>query len=114
VCAISRDYCPKRTVVPEIAEAIMPLQYRVPGYLGNALLLSLGLFMVGDGNIAIGITLAALSALNLFLVYKLDWFSREEGLLAHQLEIAKMREALLVAKKRIEELETESSAPHQG
>src|ERR1700730_4292875 len=88
----SRHYCPKRTVVPEIAEAIMPLRYKVPGYLGNALLLSLGLIIVGRGDIALGVMLAALSALNLFLVYKLDWSSREEGLLAHELEITKMRE----------------------
>jgi hypothetical protein len=92
----------------------MPLRYKVPGYLGNALLLSLGLIIVGRGDIALGVMLAALSALNLFLVYKLDWSSREEGLLAHELEITKMREALLVARKRVKELEAESSAPHQG
>jgi hypothetical protein len=92
----------------------MPLQYRVPGYLGNALLLGLGLIMIGNGDIALGVMLGALGALDLFLVYKLDRFSREEGLLAHELEITKMHEALLVAKKRIEELEAESSAPHQG
>ena len=83
----------------------MPLQYKVPGYVGNALLLLLAVLIVFGDHAAIGLFLGALAALNLFLIYKLDQFSRPEAWLAHELEMAKMRESLLEARKRIAELE---------
>jgi hypothetical protein len=83
----------------------MPLQYKLPGYIGNALLLLLGLIMAFSDSAFVGLLLGALAALNLYLVYKLDRFSREEVWLAHELEMTKMREELLEAKKRIDELE---------
>jgi hypothetical protein len=91
----------------------MPLQYKLPGYIGNALLLLLSLIIIVSENAGIGALLGALAALNLFLVYKLDRFSHEEVWLAHQLEMAKMREELLVAQKRIAELEA-GTAPPKG
>jgi hypothetical protein len=94
----------------------MPLRYKVPAYVGNALLLLLGFVMFASGNLGnllTGAILAVLAALNLFLVYKLDQFSREEVWLAHELEVTKMREELLAAQKRVRELEAGSSAPQQ-
>jgi hypothetical protein len=86
----------------------MPLQYKLPGYIGNALLLLLSLIVLFSSNAIVGLLLGALSALNLYLVYKLDQFSREEVWLAHELEMAKMKEELLAAQKRIEELQAGS------
>lgn len=83
----------------------MPLQFKWPGYVGNALLLLLGVIILASGNVVVGALLGALAALNLFLIYKLDQFSRQEVWLAHELEMTRMREELLVAQKRIGELE---------
>lgn len=72
--------------------------------------------MLGSSAI-VGILLGALAALNLFLIYKLDQFSRPEAWLAHQLEMTKMREQLLVAQTRIGELEAgggHAAAPPQA
>jgi len=87
---------------------MMPLQYKLPGYIGNALLLLLSLVVVFSSNAIVRLLLGALSALNLYLVYKLDQFSQEEVWLAHQLEMAKMKEELLAAQKHIEELQSGS------
>jgi len=83
----------------------MPLQFKVPGYLGNGLLLLLSIAMLSTGNAVIGLLLAALAALNLFLIFKLDQFSRPEAWLAHELEMTKLREELLAAQKRVADLE---------
>jgi hypothetical protein len=92
----------------------MPLQYKIPGYVGNALLLFICLVMIGQGNVAIGLLLAALAALNLFLVYKLDRFSDPEALLARELEMTKMREELLLAQRHLAALQSAASASAQG
>ena len=94
----------------------MPLRYKLPAYAGNALLLLLGFIMIASGGgdgLSIGSMLGALAALNLFLVYKFDQFFQEEAWLAHELEVTKIREELLVAQKRLRELEGSSSAPKQ-
>jgi hypothetical protein len=83
----------------------MPLQFKAPGYLGNALLLLLSLVIVFSDSVVIGVLLGALALLNLYLVYKLDRFSSDSGWLAHELEVARTREQLLEAQKRIAELE---------
>jgi len=85
----------------------MPLQYKLPGYLGNALLLLLSLIVLFSNNAVVGLLLGGLSVLNLYLVYKLDQFSHEEVWLAHELEMAKMKAELLTAQKRIEELQAQ-------
>jgi hypothetical protein len=90
----------------------MPLQFKIPGYIGNGLLLLLGVVMAFTGNAVIGLLLAALAALNLFLIFKLDQFSRPEAYLAHELEMTKLREELLAAQKRVADLET--TAPAHG
>jgi hypothetical protein len=92
----------------------MPLQFKVPGYIGNGLLLLLGIVMLFTGSAGIGLLLAALAALNLFLIFKLDQFSRPEASLAHELEMTKMREELLAAQKRVADLEMTSvkAGPH--
>jgi hypothetical protein len=87
----------------------MPLQYKLPGYLGNALLLILSVVIVFGESLATGLFLGMLSLLNLYLVYKLDTFSRPEGILAHELEVTKMREELALAHKRLGELENPAS-----
>jgi hypothetical protein len=83
----------------------MPLVYKIPGYVGNALLLILSAFILGSGHVAVGLVLGALAALNVYLVYKLDQFSREEVWLAHEIQMAKLREELLLERKRVSELE---------
>lgn len=88
----------------------MPLQYKWPGYVGNALLLGLSVIILASDNVMIGLLLGALAVLNLFLVYKLDQFSRQEVWLAHELEMTRTREQLLVAQKRVAELEANAEA----
>lgn len=88
----------------------MPLQFKLPGYIGNALLLLLGVIILTTDNAVVGVVLGALAALNLFLIYKLDQFSRQEVWLAHELEMTKMREELLVAQKRVAELEASAAS----
>ncbi len=83
----------------------MPLRYKLPAFLGNSLVLFLSVVMIFQGNVILGLLLGGLSALDLFLVYKLDQFSREEVWLTHQLEVAKLREELLAAQKHIAELQ---------
>jgi protein-S-isoprenylcysteine O-methyltransferase Ste14 len=90
----------------------MPLIYKVPAYGGNALLLLVGLIVISDNPI-FAVMVVALAALNLFLIYKLDRLSQEEGWLAHELEVIKMREQYLTARKKLEELEGKSSAPQK-
>ena len=83
----------------------MPLRYKIPGYVGNSLLLLISVIILASRMVAVGGLLGALAALNLYLVYKLDVFSREEVWLAHELEMAKMREELLLERRRVSELE---------
>jgi hypothetical protein len=91
----------------------MPLQFKAPGYVGNALLLVLGLVMLPSENFIIGALLAALAVLNLYLIRKLDLFSRQEVWLAHELEVAKLREELLAAQRRVTALEA-AAGPQAG
>jgi hypothetical protein len=65
----------------------MPLKYKLPGYLGNALLVVLGLIVAAQGSLLTGIMLSALGILNVYLVYKLDSYSQPEAALAHELEM---------------------------
>jgi hypothetical protein len=69
------------------------------------LLLLLGVLIMAQLSAIVGLLLAALALLNLYLVYKLDMFSREEVYFAHELKVAKTREELLAAEKRIGEPE---------
>ena len=89
----------------------MPLRYKIPGYLGNGLLLLLSLVILAQGKFLIGVLFSSLSVLNLFLVYKLDQFSREDVWLAHELKLEKMREELLIEEARVQELEKARCAP---
>jgi len=77
----------------------MPLYYKIPAYVGNALLLAVGLILIFQGMVVIGIALAALSSLNLYLVRKLDVFSREEVWLAAELVKQRMRDELQKAQQ---------------
>ena len=56
----------------------MPLYYKWPAYVGNALLLICGLIIAAKNSLLGGGVVIALAALNLYLVWKLDVFSREE------------------------------------
>lgn len=87
----------------------MPLQYKIPGYVGNALLLLLSVVILAQDSVPTGVFLGLLSMLNLYLVYKLDRFSRTEGQLAHELQLIKMREELALAQNRLRELEGAAS-----
>ena len=85
----------------------MPLQYKLPGYIGNSLLLIISVVMLFQNNVVVGLLMGALSLLNLFLIFKLDKYSRDEGILAHELQMVKMREELAIAQKRLRELDGE-------
>jgi len=70
--------------------------------------------MLFQNNVVVGLLMGALSVLNLFLIFKLDTYSRDEGILAHELQMAKMHEELAIAQKRLRELDgevAESSRP---
>ena len=88
----------------------MPIQYKLPAYVGNALLAAIGLIVMATNSFLLGVAFAGLAGLNLFLIRKLDLFSREEGLLALELKKAKMREELLAIQSRLED-EKRCAAP---
>ncbi len=88
----------------------MPLIYKIPAYAGNLLMLLLSVVMLFDTHPGVGLVIGALTALNLFLVYKLDAFSRPEAWLAHQLEMTKLQEALLESQKHVEILKAGAKA----
>jgi hypothetical protein len=77
----------------------MPLYYKIPAYVGNALLLGAGIILLFQEMAGMGIGLTALSSLNLYLVHKLDVFSREEVWLANELVKQRMRDELEKAQK---------------
>jgi hypothetical protein len=77
----------------------MPLYYKIPAYIGNALLLGIGLILMFQDMVPAGVALAALAGLNLYLVRKLDVFSREEVWLATELVKERLREELQKARK---------------
>ncbi len=84
----------------------MPSYYKWPAYIGNVLLLLAGMIIASKNSIWGGGGVAALAALNLYLVRKLDVFSREEVWLALEIRKAKMREELLALQSRIAEHES--------
>jgi hypothetical protein len=92
----------------------MPLQYKWPGFFGKAVLLGLSLIILASDNAIVGLLLGALAILNLFLVYKLDQFSRQEVWLAHELDMTRTREQLLAAQRRVAELEASATATETG
>jgi hypothetical protein len=74
----------------------MPSCYRLPGYIGNALLALFGLavlFQPAPGFL-VGLFMIALAGLNLYLVWKLDTYSSEESWLALDLVKAKLRQEI--------------------
>jgi hypothetical protein len=79
----------------------MPLYYKWPAYIGNVLLLLSGLIIAFKNSLWGGGFVIALAVLNLYLVWKLDVFSREEVWLAVEIKKAKMREELLELQKQI-------------
>ena len=80
----------------------MPLYYKWPAYIGNALLLICGLIILFKNSPLGGGLVMGLAALNLYLVWKLDVFSREEVWLEAELRKAKMREELQAMQERAE------------
>ena len=89
----------------------MPPYYKWPAYVGNALLLVCGLIIAAKTSSWGGGVVVALAALNLYLVWKLDVFSREEVWLALEIKKAKMREELLALESQI--ADHEKAAPPQ-
>jgi hypothetical protein len=57
---------------------VMPLYFKIPAYVGNSLLLGAGIILIFQQMFGMGVGLAALACFNLYLVRKLDVFSREE------------------------------------
>ena len=80
----------------------MPFYYKWPAYIGNALLLICGLIIVFANSVWGGAAVIALALLNLYLIWKLDVFSREEVWLALEIKKAKMREELQAMQERAE------------
>ena len=78
----------------------MPLYYKIPAYIGNSLLFGAGLILLFQDMPIMGLGLAALAGLNLYLVWKLDIFSREEVWLAAELVKERLREELQKARAK--------------
>ena len=91
----------------------MPLYYKWPAYVGNTLLLVCGLIIVAKNSLTGGALVVALAALNLYLVWKLDIFSREEVWLEAELRKAKMREELQAMQERAEAHAREAMRPSE-
>lgn len=89
----------------------MPLYYKWPAYVGNALLLIAGLIIAAENSLWGGGAVVGLAALNLYLVWKLDVFSREEVWLALEIRKEKMREELLALRDRVVEHENAARVP---
>lgn len=89
----------------------MPGYYKWPAYIGNALLALCGLIIVFASSFWGGVAVIALAALNLYLVWKLDSFSREEAWLALEIKKAKMREELLELEHKLAEEEGSTPPP---
>jgi hypothetical protein len=79
---------------------VMPLYFKIPAYVGNSLLLVVGIILVFQQKVGIGVAIAALGCLNLYLVRKLDVFSHEEVWLASELVKERLREELQKARSR--------------
>ena len=78
----------------------MPLYYKIPAYVGNTLLLGAGLILLFQEMPVMGVGLCALAGLNLYLVRKLDVFSREEVWLAAELVKERLRDELEKARAK--------------
>jgi hypothetical protein len=91
----------------------MPGYYKWPAYVGNALLLLAGLIIATKDSFWGGAFVTGLAGLNLYLVWKLDVFSREEVWLAHEVKKAKMREELLDLQHKLAAESTDALAPPQ-
>ena len=78
----------------------MPLYFKIPAYVGNSLLLGAGIILIFQQMFGMGVALAALACLNLYLVRKLDVFSREEVWLASELVKERLREELQAARNK--------------
>jgi hypothetical protein len=75
------------------------------------LLLVSGLIICAENSAWGGGFVIGLALLNLYLVWKLDNFSREEVWLALEIKKAKMREELLELERKLKEEETGTTAP---
>lgn len=91
--------------------AAMPGYYKWPAYIGNVLLLVSGLIICAKDSAWGGGSVVGLALLNLYLVWKLDNFSREEVWLELEIKKAKMREELLEIERKLKEEENSAPAP---
>jgi hypothetical protein len=89
----------------------MPGYYKWPAYVGNALLFLSGLIIASKNSLLGGAFVVGLSLLNLYLVWKLDMFSREEAWLALEIKKAKMREELLELQRKLAEEDNAAPPP---
>jgi len=82
----------------------MPFIFRVLGYGGNGLLCFLGLVaLFASGSVLPGLFMAGLGGLNLYIIRKIDLYSREEVWLQAELNKHEMR-------RRIAALDRESGS----
>ena len=79
----------------------MPLYFKIPAYVGNSLLVGAGLILIFQQMFGMGFALAEIACLNLYLVRKLDVFSREEVWLASELVKERLREELEKVRKKL-------------
>jgi hypothetical protein len=74
----------------------MPLIYRILGYGGNGLLAVFGLLALLSGKAFwIGGFLAALGGINLYLIRKIDLYSREEAWLEAEVRKRELRRQII-------------------
>jgi hypothetical protein len=81
----------------------MPLIYRILGYGGNAVLFAFGLIALIAGAVWPALFLVVVGGLNLYLIRKIDLYSREEVWL--QAEVRKRE-----LRRQIEEMDKEEAA----
>jgi len=86
----------------------MPLIYRVLGFGGNGLFLLIGLLALISGEAYVaGIFMVALAGLNLFLIRKIDLYSREEEWLEAEVHKRELR-------RQIAEMDAAEAAEKAG
>jgi hypothetical protein len=69
----------------------MPLIYKILGYVGNGLLVLFGMAGVFSEGAWLGVFMVALAGLNLYLIRRIDLYSREEAWLETELHKRQLR-----------------------
>lgn len=78
----------------------MPFIYRILGYGGNGLLLLFGIAGIFSEGAWLGVFMVALAGLNVYLIRKIDLYSREEAWLETELHKRELRRQIAEFDRR--------------